>query len=177
MDEAVRVKAVKKKEKEEKLAMEKRLKALKRSYVTLYNQTLVGLRKWGPEMLQDVENIVALEERLSSPSKASKTPRRGKKKVLIASPSIIYTLPQLEFPDLPMAPVKARSTAPPLPLPPPPPSPPTAPSPSKKTTRRRKKAQPVIQEVIEPLATVTSGGRRSARRLFHDEVLANQRVS
>jgi hypothetical protein len=138
MDEAIRKKVEKKKE-QEKWAIEKKLKALDRSWKTLYNHTLVEFRRCGPEMLQDVENIVAREERLSSPSKASKTPRRGKKKAPIASPPITYTLPQLEFPDLPMAPVKVRLTAPPLPLPPPPPSPSTAPSLSKKIIRRRKK--------------------------------------
>ena len=139
MDEAVRVKAVKKKEKEEKLVIEKRLKALKRLYIILYNQILIGLRKWDPEILQDIENTDTRTERFSSLLKASKIPRYGKKKVLIASPSIIYTLPQLEFPDLPIVPVKVRLTAPPLPLPPPSPSPPTTLSPLKKTTRRRKK--------------------------------------
>jgi hypothetical protein len=131
-------------------------------------------------MLQDVEDIVAREERLSSLSKASKTPRPRKKKAPLASPPITYTFPPLEFDDLPRAPVKARSIAPLLPLPPPPPSPPTAPSPSKtslskKTTKRRaKKANPMIQEVIQVPVTITNGGRRSARRLFHDEVIANR---
>jgi hypothetical protein len=36
---------VKKKEKEEKLVIEKQLKALKRSYIILYNHILVKLRK------------------------------------------------------------------------------------------------------------------------------------
>jgi hypothetical protein len=95
MDEVIRKKAAKKKEQEEKWAMEKKLKALDRSWKTLYNHTLVEFRKWGPEILQDVESIVAREERLSSPSKALKTPRARKKKVPapLASPPITYILP------------------------------------------------------------------------------------
>jgi hypothetical protein len=162
--------------------MEKKLKILDRSWKTLYNYTLVEFRKWRPEILQDVESIVAREERLSSPLKASKTPRARKKKVLalLASPPITYTLPQFEFDDLLKAPVKARSIAPLLPLPPPLPSPPIAPSPSKtslskKTIKRQaKKAKPVIQEVIQVPTTVISGGRRSVKRLFYDEVIVNQ---
>jgi hypothetical protein len=182
MDEVIRKKAAKKKEQEEKWAMEKKLKALDRSWKTLYNHTLVEFRKWGPEILQDVESIVAREERLSSPSKALKTPRARKKKVPapLASPPITYILPQFEFDDLPKAPVKARSIVPLLPLPPPLPSPPTTPSPSKtspskKTIKRQaKKAKLVIQEVIQVLMTVISSGRRSIKRLFHDEVIINQ---
>jgi hypothetical protein len=51
IDEAIRKKVVKKKEQEEKWAMEKKLKALDRSWKTLYNYTLVEFRKWGLEIL------------------------------------------------------------------------------------------------------------------------------
>ena len=56
MDKVVRVKVVKKKEKEEKFVMKKRLKALKRLYIILYNQIFIGLRKWDSEIFQDIEN-------------------------------------------------------------------------------------------------------------------------
>jgi hypothetical protein len=93
IDEAIRKKVAKVKEQEEKRAIEKKLKALDRSWKTLYNHTLVEFRKWGPKMLHDVENIITREERLSSPSKALKTPRPRKKKALLASPPITYILP------------------------------------------------------------------------------------
>jgi DNA gyrase/topoisomerase IV subunit A len=56
MDEAIRIKAEKKKQAEEKLTKEKRLKAQAKQWQSLYNHTLVQLRKWGPEILQEVEN-------------------------------------------------------------------------------------------------------------------------
>ena len=97
---------------------------------------------------------------------------------MAASPkSLGFQLPTLDFLDLPQAPIKARPTA----SSPPPNTSPT-PSPTKKRTirRRAKKVKEVgdkVIEIIEPLATVTTGRRRSKRRLFYDEVLANQRAS
>ena len=41
MDKAIEIKAAKKKEAEEELAKEKRLKAQTKAWTTLYNQTLV----------------------------------------------------------------------------------------------------------------------------------------
>ena len=109
-------------------------------------------------------------------SKASKIPRPRTKKALPASPPIEYILPPIEFNDLPAPPAKARLTS--L-LPPIPTTPLSAPSPSKRRSpvkqsirRRARRAKEVINEVIEPPETLTIGGRRSKRRLFHDEVLA-----
>jgi len=109
-------------------------------------------------------------------SKASKTPRHRTKKAPLASPLIEDILPPIEFNDLPAPPAKARSTG--L-LPPIPTTPPSAPSPSKRRSpvkqsirRRARRAKEVIDEVIEPPETLTISGRRSKRRLFHDEVLA-----
>ena len=42
-----------------------------------------------------------MEDRLSKASKASKTLRASKKKATPTSPLIKYTLPTLDFPDLP----------------------------------------------------------------------------
>ena len=92
--------------------------------------------------------------------KALKTPKASKKKALLISPLTLYILPKLNFPDLPKAPAKARSTASTLP--------PITLSPTRKTRRAK-----IIQEVIEPPAMATRGGRMSKRRLFHDKVLVN----
>jgi len=126
IDTAIRIKAEKKKAAEEKLAKEKRLKALYKEWTSLYNYTLVDFRKWGPDMLQEVEDIDTLGDRLSNPSKASKTLRASRKKALPVTPRIKYILPQLDFPELPILPIKPRST---ILLPPPLSSPPSAPSP------------------------------------------------
>jgi hypothetical protein len=199
MDEAIRLKAEKAKANEEKLARPKRSKAITKEWKSLYNQTLIQLRKWGPEMLQEVEDELDLGHRLifgkkSSPSKASlskasKTPKARKKnappQALLASPPI--ALPLLDFPDfpiLPRPPIKARSTN----LLPASPTSPSIPSPSKqqspvKPKRRRarkEKEREVVVEAIEIPEVQTIGGRRSRRWLFHDEVLAralaNQRT-
>jgi hypothetical protein len=178
MDEAIRIKAEKKKEAEEKLAKEKRLKALGKQWTSLYNHTLVQLRKWGPEMLQEVKEYQPMEDQLSKAPKASKTPRR-KKTILQSSKDSPIRPPAFDdFPDLPRAPAKARSTA--VPLPPLPTSPPSAPSPTKKLSpvkktirRQAKKTKELVEEIIEAPSTVTANGRRSKRRLFHDELLVN----
>jgi hypothetical protein len=133
---------------------------------------LVQLRKWGPEILQEVENYQPLEDRLLKASKASKTPRPKKRKAPPASPIIKYILPDLDFPDLPQPPLKLQSTALLPPLQSSAPSPSKQPSPKKITRRRTKKTKGLVDEVIEPLAIVTTIGRRSKRRLFHDEILA-----
>jgi hypothetical protein len=197
MDEALRLKAEKAKANEERLAQLKRSKAITKQWKLLYNQTLVQLRKWGPEMLQEVEDDLDLGHRLifgrkKSPSKASKTPKARKNnalpQTLLASPPI--ALPAVDFPDfpdLPRPPIKARATD--L-LPASPTSPLSIPSPSKqqspvKPKRRRarkekEKEKEVVVEVIEIPEIQTIGGRRSRRQLFHDEVLArasaNQRA-
>jgi hypothetical protein len=181
MDEAIRIKAEKKKAAEDKIAKEKRLKAQYEAWTTLYNQTLVQLRKWGPDMLQEVEDDMDLRHRLLTGTallKALKTPR-ARKKALPATPSIKYILPYIEFDDLPSPLAKERSITVLPPLLSSPPSPSKRRSP-KKTIRQRKKAKEAVEEVIEPLETHTISGRRSKRRLFHDEVLAkalaNQRA-
>jgi len=128
-------------------------------------------------MLQEVKDNMDLGHRLLiGTSKASKTPRPRTKKALLASPPIEYILPPIEFNDLPTPPTKARLTS--L-LPPIPTTPLSAPSPSKRRSpvkqsirRRARRAKEVINEVIEPPETLTISGRRSKRRLFHDEVLA-----
>ena len=111
----------------------------------------------------------------TSLSKASKTLRHRTKKALLASPPIEYILPYIEFNDLPTPPIKARLTSllpliPTIPL--------SAPSPSKRRSlvkqsirRGTRRAKEVIDKVIEPLETLIISGRRSKRRLFHDEVL------
>jgi hypothetical protein len=113
--------------------------------------------------------------RLSKPpklSKASRTLKASKTKASPKSPPITYTLPEIDFPNIPQPLIKSRSTA----LLPSTQS--TIPSPSKrqspkKTTRQRtKRTKELVDEVIEPLEIVTTRGRRSKRRLFHDEVLA-----
>jgi hypothetical protein len=138
-------------------------------------------------MLQEVEDDIDLGYRLligTSLSKASKTPRHRTKKAPLASPPIEYILPHIEFNDLPAPPIKARSTG--L-LPPIPTIPPSAPSPSKRRSlvkqsirRGTRRVKEVINKVIEPLETLIISGRRSKRRLFHDEVLtkglANQKA-
>jgi hypothetical protein len=168
MDEAIRIKAEKKKEADEKLAKEKGLKAQQKQWTILYNITVVQLRKWGPEMLQEVEVYQPIEDRLSIASTALKTPKARKKGALPTSPTILYILPKFDFPDLPRPLAKARPT--PLALPPS-----LMSSPTRKTRRRRQanKAIEVTQEVIEPLVIATRGGRRSKRRLFHNKVLVN----
>jgi len=183
IDKAIRIKAEKKKEAEEKLAKEKRLKALGKQWTSLYNHTLVQLRKWGPEMLQEVEEYQPMEDRLSKAPKASKTPRRKKKTTLQLSKDSPIRPPEFDdFPDLPRAPAKARSTA--VPLPPLPTSPPSAPSPTKKLSpvkktirRQAKKTKELVEEIIEAPLTVTANGRRSKRRLFHDELLVRRRAA
>jgi len=109
MDKAIRIKAEKKREAEEKLVKEKRLKALQRQWTSLYNQTLVQLRKWGPDMLQEVGEYQSIEDRPPKSSKALKTPRARKKKRAPPSPwSPSIVPPKLDFPNLPRTPVKAR---------------------------------------------------------------------
>ena len=51
IEKALAIKATKKKEKEEELAKQKRVKALQKSWNALYNYILIDFRKWGPEML------------------------------------------------------------------------------------------------------------------------------
>lgn len=180
MEKALEAKAMQKKEREEEVAIQKRLKAITRSWKSLYNQTLNDFRKWGPDMLQEVEDIVALEDRLSKPLKVSKTPKPRQKKALPASPPIEYTLPKIDFPSIPPPPEKPRSTTllPPLPSSPTSTlSPSTQRSPKKPKRQRRTKTKEVVHEVIEPPAIVTNGGRKSKRRLFHDEVLARARAN
>jgi hypothetical protein len=179
MDEAIRIKAKQKKVKAEELAKQKRLKAISKQWKSLYNQTLVEFRKWGPEMLQEIKDNMDLGHRLligTSLSKASKTPRRRTKKAPLASPPIEYILPCIKFNDLPAPPAKARLTGL-LPLIPT--TSPSAPSLSKRRSlvkqlirRRTRRAKEAIGEVIEPPETLTISGRRSKRRLFHDKVLA-----
>jgi hypothetical protein len=60
IDEAIRIKAKQKKVKAEELANQKRLKAISKQWESLYNQTLVEFRKWGPEMLQEVKDDIDL---------------------------------------------------------------------------------------------------------------------
>jgi hypothetical protein len=116
--------------------------------------------------------------------KALKIPRRRTKKAPLASPPIEYILPYIEFNDLPAPPAKVRSTGllpliPTTPLPAPSLS--KRRSPVKQSVRRRtRRAKEAINEVIEPPETLTISGRRSKRRLFHDEMLvkglANQKA-
>jgi hypothetical protein len=176
MDEVIRIKAEKKKEAEEKIAYVKRLKALYKTWTTLYNQTLVELRKWGPEMLQKVEDYVLMDERLAKASKALKTLKAGKKKPLPDTPLIKYTLPNVEFPNIPPPPVKIQSTALLSPLLISAPSPLKQRSPIKRRQRARK-IKEVIEEAIQPLETVTLRGRTCKRRLFYNEVLINTLIS
>jgi hypothetical protein len=129
-------------------------------------------------MLQEVEDNMDLGHRLLmgiSLLKASKILRHRIKKALLVSPPIEYILPHIEFNDLPAPPVKAQLTGllPPIPTTPPPaPSPLKRRSPVKQLIRRRiRRVKEVINEEIEPPETLTIGGRRSKRRLFHDEVL------
>jgi len=129
-------------------------------------------------MLQEVEDNTDLRHRLLiGTSKASKTPKPRTKKALPASPPIEYILPHIEFNDLPAPPTKAKARSTGL-LPPIPTTPPSTLSPSKRRSlvkqsmrRRTRRAKEVINEVIEPPETLTISGRRSKRRLFHDEVL------
>ena len=51
MDKAIEIKAAKKKAWEEEIAKEKRLKAQTRQWTTLYNHTLVEIRRLGPDIL------------------------------------------------------------------------------------------------------------------------------
>jgi hypothetical protein len=112
--------------------------------------------------------------RLSKPlklSKALRIPKASKTKALPKSPPITYTLPEIDFPNIPQLPIKPRST---ILLPS---TQSTIPSPSKqrspkKTIRQRtKRTKELVNEVIEPLEIVTTRGRRSKRRLFYDKVL------
>jgi len=41
-----------------------------RAWITLYNHTLVQLRKWGPDILQEVEEYIPVEDRLAKTLKA-----------------------------------------------------------------------------------------------------------
>jgi hypothetical protein len=107
--------------------------------------------------------------------KALKTLRYHTKKVLLASPPIEYILPPIEFNNLPTSPIKAQSTG--L-LPPIPTTLLSTPSLSKRRSlvkqsirRRIRRVKEVINEVIEPLETLTIGRQRSKRRLFYNKVL------
>jgi len=97
------------------------------------------LRKWGPDILQEVKEYIPVEDRLAKTLKA-----RYKK----ASPTIptspLIKLPLIDFPDLPDAPSKAR------------PIPPPQPPPTRRTTKRRtKKVEELQDEIIEPPTTVS----------------------
>jgi hypothetical protein len=104
MDKALAIKAAKKKAAEEELAKRKRLKAQEKAWTTLYNQTLVQMRKWGLGMLQEVEDIL--------PDQLPKTPKARKKAPPKTPKSSAITLPVLNFPDLPATPLETQQLPP-----------------------------------------------------------------
>jgi len=132
-----------------------------KAWTTLYNHTLVQLRKWGPDILQEVEEYILVEDR---PAKTLKSRYKKASPTIPTSPLI--KLPLIGFPDLPGAPSKSRLI--------PPPQPP----PTRRTTKRRtKKVEELQDEIIEPPTTVSRAGRVRKRGLFHDELLANSRAN
>ena len=152
MDRALVIKAATKKAAEEEVAKQKRLKAQSRRWNTLYTATLAEMRRLGPDILQNVEDISIV---------ASKTPKVPRPK---ASPKVLKStsikLPEMDFSDISAASLKTYPI-PPLP-------------PIQKTTKQKvKKVEEPIYEIIEPSATISRGRRTRKRALFHDEMLIN----
>jgi hypothetical protein len=79
----------------------------------LYNYTLNDFRKWGPDLLQEVNDFDTLIIRLLKPLKllkASRIPKASKIKASPKSPPIIYMLPEIDFPNIPQLLIKPRLT-------------------------------------------------------------------